>query len=108
MIVAIIASMLWSLIPGFMAQKKGRNFWGYYFLSFLITPLITIIIVACLSNISKEPQIYTTPPPPKSNTHQNVDFCENCGANISNDVSVCHVCGFNKKNSAEAESEQDI
>jgi hypothetical protein len=51
---AIIGIALWALIPGFIAKKKGRSFWGYYFLSFLITPLVTMIITACLKNISGE------------------------------------------------------
>lgn len=51
---AIIGIALWALIPGFIAKKKGRSFWGYYFLSFLITPIVTIIITACLKNISGE------------------------------------------------------
>ncbi len=51
---AIIGIALWALIPGFIAKKKGRNFWGYFFLSFLITPLITMIITACLKNTSVE------------------------------------------------------
>jgi RimJ/RimL family protein N-acetyltransferase len=49
---SILGIALWALIPGFVAKKKGRNFWGYYFLSFLISPLITMIITFCLSNIS--------------------------------------------------------
>lgn len=47
----IIGIALWALIPGLIAKKKGRSFWGYYFLSFVITPLITIIITICLSNL---------------------------------------------------------
>lgn len=47
--ITLIGVALWALVPGLMAKKKGRSFWGYYFLSLLITPLITIIIVACLS-----------------------------------------------------------
>ena len=43
----LIGIALWALIPGFIAQKKGRSFILYYFLSFLISPLITIIITAC-------------------------------------------------------------
>lgn len=50
----LIGIALWALIPGFIAKKKGRSFWGYYFLSFLITPLVTMIITACLKNISGE------------------------------------------------------
>ena len=50
---SIIGIALWALIPGFVAKKKGRSFWGYYFLSFLITPLITMIITFCLSDLNK-------------------------------------------------------
>lgn len=49
---ALVGIALWALIPGFIAKKKGRSFWGYYFLSFVITPLITMIITLCLRNIS--------------------------------------------------------
>lgn len=48
----IIGIALWALIPGFIAKKKGRSFWGYYFLSFVITPLVTMIITLCLKNRS--------------------------------------------------------
>lgn len=47
-----IGIALWSLIPGFIAKNKGRSFWGYYFLSFLITPLVTMIITICLKKIT--------------------------------------------------------
>lgn len=49
----LIGIALWALLPGFIAKKKGRNFWGYYFLSFLITPLLTTIITVCLANLSQ-------------------------------------------------------
>lgn len=45
---------LWALIPGFIASKKGRSFIGYFFLSFLISPLITIIVTLCLKNLNKQ------------------------------------------------------
>ena len=44
---------LWSLIPGFIAKHKGRSFAKYFFLSFLITPLITMIIALCVKNLNK-------------------------------------------------------
>ena len=46
----LIGIALWALIPAFMAQKKGRSFFGFYVLSLLISPLITMIIAACVSN----------------------------------------------------------
>lgn len=45
---------LWALIPGFIAKNKGRSFFGYFFLSFLISPLITMIITICLSNLNED------------------------------------------------------
>lgn len=51
---SLIGIALWALIPGFIARKKGRSFWGYYFLSFLISPLITMIIALCVKNLNEE------------------------------------------------------
>ena len=59
---ALIGIALWALIPGFIAKKKYRSFWGYYFLSFLISPLITMIIALCVSD--KICEHYAKNPPP--------------------------------------------
>ena len=62
----IIGIALWALIPGFIAKHKNRSFWAYYFLSFLITPLFTMIITLCLSKLNplgipEEDTISSTP-----------------------------------------------
>ena len=46
----IIGILLWALIPGAIARKKGRSFVCYYLLSLVITPLLTMIITICLRN----------------------------------------------------------
>lgn len=51
---SLLGIALWALLPGFIAKKKGRSFWGYYFLSFLISPLITMIITLCVKNLNDE------------------------------------------------------
>ena len=48
----LLGIALWALIPGFIAKKKGRSFAGYFFLSFLITPLITTIVTLCVKNLN--------------------------------------------------------
>lgn len=53
----IVGVLLWALVPGFIALAKGRSFLGYYFLSLLITPLVTMIITICLSNLNKQTPI---------------------------------------------------
>ena len=83
MIPTIIGITLWALIPGFIARKKGRNFWAYFFLSFLITPLISMIITICLKD--KWDHWVSTA---QSSEKQ----CPNCGAMYSYYESVCHKC----------------
>ena len=68
-IITLIGIALWALIPGFIAKHKGRSFAGYYFLSFLITPLVTTIITLCLKNLNKTYElktVYTSQPKEKT------------------------------------------
>ena len=119
----IIGIALWALIPGFMAKKKGRNFWGYYFLSFLISPLISMIIVACLKNLNmsyngNQNNEYEQPEPiPQEQADNNiyegegdlktveyqdttqsnkntVCFCRKCGNKLLDGAVFCNQCGL--------------
>ena len=47
---AVIILVLWSFVPAIIAVKKGRSCIGFFFLSLLISPLITTIIVLCLKS----------------------------------------------------------
>ena len=49
----LIGIALWAIIPAVIANKKGRAGIGYFFLSFLITPLITMIITLCLKPLNE-------------------------------------------------------
>ena len=77
---ALIGLALWALVPGFIARSKGRSFWGYYFLSFLISPLVSMIITICLSNLNKSAIV----------TYW---VCANCGAKNSEVYTKCTACG---------------
>jgi hypothetical protein len=35
------------LLPGIIAGNKGRSFWGYIFLGFIVTPFVAAIAAAC-------------------------------------------------------------
>ncbi len=50
--ITIAGFALFALIPGFIAKNKGNSFWVFYFLSFVITPVVTTVIVLCLKNRS--------------------------------------------------------
>ena len=52
MITTLIGIALWALIPGFIAKKKGRKFYNYYFLSFLVSPLVTLIISLTVKDLN--------------------------------------------------------
>ena len=84
----ILGIALWALIPGFVAKKKGRNFWGWYLLSFLISPLITMIITFCLSNIEENKETETT-----SNDTEKISFCRKCGEPLMDSSKFCRKCG---------------
>ena len=118
----IIGVALWALIPGFMAKKKGRNFWGYYFLSFLVSPLISMIIVACLKNlnVSYDKKHVEQHEKKENNSQEQVDditsdgendsnttyhdlaladrdtlcFCRKCGNQLLKGAVFCNKCGF--------------
>lgn len=51
-----ITIAFWALIPAFIALAKKRSFFAYYFLSLIITPILTLIIVLCLSPLSPQPR----------------------------------------------------
>lgn len=98
---SLLGIALWALLPGFIAKKKGRSFWGYYFLSFLISPLITTIITACLSRVNndvdlEEPQPQKTIVAPVSEPlaeNDEICFCRKCGERLINGSQFCRKCG---------------
>ena len=49
----LIGIALWAIIPCVIANKKGRAGIAYFFLSFLITPLLTTIITLCLKPLDE-------------------------------------------------------
>ena len=97
---------LWALIPAFMAKKKGRSFLGFYVLSLLISPLITMIIAACVSNKNADAEQPVNGTENGSDLPDNVPvqveqtpaagagrYCPNCGSSIPEDSKFCGNCG---------------
>ena len=85
--ITLLGVALWALLPGFIAKKKERSFWGFYFLSFIISPLISLIIILC---IKKDGSSYTTPKIEKSKKF----YCKNCSMFSSGWYQVCPNCGY--------------
>ncbi|WP_025141451.1 hypothetical protein [Pedobacter jeongneungensis] len=56
---SIVLGLLLSpqLLAGFLAKRTGRNFWFWFFISFLI-PIISLIILIFLEDKNPEAQSY--------------------------------------------------
>lgn len=116
---AVIGIVLWALVPGFIAKKKGRSFWGYYFLSFLISPLISTIVTLCVHKVDQMPVLkeYSSKTSPEQvpvhDTASNTDIdtvnvsvesytesaqsnnsLYNPNINVAHKISYCRHCGY--------------
>lgn len=49
-----------SLIPAAVAKGKGRSFVGWFIISLLISPLLSLIIVALLKSVREDPKTVST------------------------------------------------
>lgn len=46
---AIAISLVWALLPGFLAKSKGRSFWAFFLLG-ILSPLVLTVVVLCLKD----------------------------------------------------------
>lgn len=109
---ALLGIALWALLPGYIAMKKGRHFWAYYFLSFLITPLLTFLITIFLKNLTPtevqsmpdtgsttfcqmtpSSQMTDTDTTPSMQAMQKIRFCGQCGFELFEESKYCSQCG---------------
>ena len=89
---SLIGIALWALIPGFIAQKKGRSFAAYFFLSFLITPLIMTIVSLCVKNLNEQPAESTSSSGTKSIDSTEGKWVCKCGSENVNSLTYCPIC----------------
>lgn len=80
---SIIGIALFSIIPGLIAKAKKRSFWGCYFLGYLVSPLVAIIIAIFLSK--KEDYSDTA--------FSSIHICGNCGEKLIINGNFCRKCG---------------
>ena len=91
---AIVGGVLWIVLCALtatLAERKGHKGIGYFLLALFLSPLIGLIIVACISNKTKK-------------------LCPYCKKAIDIHAIVCGYCGkeLTKKNPASSEKEKWI
>ncbi len=107
-VIGLLANIGLSFIPASMARKKGYSFGGFYALSFFVSFLIAIIVVACLSDKSAPPayagqpyyppQGFQAPPqqyqqPQYQPPAEETKFCSKCGGRMNINDLFCGKCG---------------
>lgn len=79
--------LLFSVAAGIFASNRGRSGIGWFFISLLISPLLGLIFVAIMKDLS---QPLASAGQPSSSTHVK---CPSCAEFVLPEAKVCKHCG---------------
>ena len=80
-IIAIIAWVAFSIVAGFIAQNKGRSFFGFLLLSLILSPVIGVL-AAFGAQPNTDDKIYAG----------ELKWCRYCGESFPRDAIECCYC----------------
>lgn len=75
-----------SLLVGIAAGRRGRSFVGWTLLSMLITPILALLLLMLLRDLSR----HAAPDAPRPDTHVR---CPECRELVLADARKCRHCG---------------
>ena len=87
----IILWLCLSVLCGMLASGKGKSFWGYLFLSLLLSPIVGFIAVLIAKEDKKKVE---------NNSIQSGENkkCPDCAELIKTEAKVCKHCGKDVSN----------
>ena len=84
--IGVLAWLLFGIVSGFVARKKGRSGCGWFLLGVLLGPIGLILAFAASSR--KEPSDVAAAEPAPA-----MRACPSCGELIAQDAEKCRFCG---------------
>lgn len=94
-ILVVCGIVLLASLAGYLGKKKGFGFWGPFFFSFILSPVVSLIVVLCLKKQSidgkqasdnRESETVALDPAKKF-------VCTKCGTYRSGWYQICPSCG---------------
>lgn len=82
----IVLGLFISLLVGIAANSRGRSFVGWTLLSVLITPILALLLLLVLRDLSRR----AAPDAPRPDTHVR---CPDCRELVLADARKCRHCG---------------
>lgn len=94
----ILFACVWILLSwyvGYKGKQKGYSFWGPFLLSFVFSPLLTLIVVLCLEDatVKKNTSGAERNEEPVAIDPAKKFVCTRCGTYRSGWYQVCPNCG---------------
>lgn len=86
----LFLSVLLSIFIGLLASSRGRSGFGWFILSLVISPIITLILILLMDDLSELKSSRYLDDIPNPDTHIR---CPDCRELVRNEAKKCRFCG---------------